>query len=73
MVSRIPQGEWIQQGRLEGAREDEYIMLNGYVIIFSSPNLSTMLVNEFLNFSVVVQEERGEEGGDGGAQPGQEE
>ena len=62
MVSRIHQQEWVQQGGLEGAREDEYIMLHGYIIIFLSQNLSTVLVNEFLNFSVVVHEERGEEG-----------
>ena len=48
-------------------------MLHGYIIIFLSQNLSTVLVNEFLNFSVVVQEERGEEGGEGGAKSGQEE
>ena len=47
-------------------------MLHGYVIIFSSQNLSTELLFEFLNFSVAVQEERGHRGGDGKAQPGQD-
>ena len=35
-------------------------MLHGYVTIFSSQNLAALLMFEFLNIRVAVQEERGD-------------
>ena len=37
-------------------------MLHGYVTIFSSQNLAALLMFNFLNFRVAVQEERGNGG-----------